>query len=227
MQFGVLGSLQIVDDFAPVELGGARLRRLLAVLLVHANEVVSEDRLVDLVWGQAGPSTGARALRVNVSRLRKQLEPRRVDTEHTLLVTRPPGYLLSVPAADLDATRFEQLLGDARLGLAEADPLVAVATLDEALALWRGPALAEFADEDWAKPVVARWDELRAVAFEMRAEGRLACGLHAEVVGDLTTLIDRQPLREQPRALLMLARRRCYTLPPEGIEGGLDGWLSG
>jgi DNA-binding SARP family transcriptional activator len=134
MQFGVLGSLLVERDGVPVELGGARPRRLLAALLVHANELVSEDRLIEAVWGSEGPSTGARALQVIVSRLRGALDPERREGGQGCLVKRRPGYVLVVDPADLDAARFECLLAEARARLAKGDPLAAAAAVDAALA---------------------------------------------------------------------------------------------
>ena len=148
MDIRVLGSLEVIDGGVPVELSSRRLRRLLAVLVVHANEVVSADRLVDLVWGDSEPLGGARTLKTNVSRLRSILEPSRLHGESNRVVTRPPGYQLTLAADELDAGRFDRLVGAAGRLVAEGDAVGAVARLDEALGLWRGHALAEFVDED-------------------------------------------------------------------------------
>jgi DNA-binding SARP family transcriptional activator len=208
MRFAVLGSL-VVDDGGvgrATEIGGARVRRLLAVLLVHANEVVSEDRLLDLVWNGTEPSGGPGTLRVTVSRLRKVLN--RGDAGGGRLVTRAPGYALTIADGELDAAEFERLVAEGRSLAGSGDDAGAVAVLDRALALWRGPAFAEFADEDWARPVAARLEERRIEALVARAEAKLAAGRHAEVVGDLAEVVKLHPSREQPRASLILALYR-------------------
>jgi DNA-binding SARP family transcriptional activator/WD40 repeat protein len=208
MRFAVLGSL-VVDDGGgrgATEIGGARVRRLLAVLLVHANEVVSEDRLLDLVWDGTEPTGGSGTLRVTVSRLRKVLE--RGDPSGGRLVTRAPGYALAVADDELDAAVFERLVAEGRSLAAAGDESAAAAVLDRALALWRGRAFAEFADEDWARPAAARLEERRIEALVARAEAKLAAGRHAEVVGDLAEVVALHPTREQPRASLILALHR-------------------
>ena len=123
-------------------------------------------------------------------------------------MTRPPGYELTLAPDELDADRFHRWVADAERLSVEGDPVAAVALLDQALALWRGPALAEFADEDWARPTAARLEERRAAALEERVEARIACGLHADVVGELEALIDRYPLRDRLRGQLMVALYR-------------------
>jgi DNA-binding SARP family transcriptional activator/WD40 repeat protein len=208
VDFRVLGSLEVVIDGNPIELGSRRIRRLLAALLVHPNEVVSTHRLVDLVWSDAEPVSGIRALKTNVSRLRTLLEPGRGPGESSRIVTRAPGYALTLELDELDAARFEQWVTDAERLLSDGDALGAVVAFDRALGLWRGPALVEFADEDWARPVATALEERRTVALEGRIESRLACGLHADVVGELEALIDRYPLRDRLRAQLMVALHR-------------------
>ena len=121
MDIRVLGSLEVIDDGIAVELSSRRLRRLLAVLVVHANEVVSADRLIDLVWGDAEPLGGAWTLKTNVSRLRSVLEPGRLHGESNRVVTRPPGYQLSLAADELDAGRFDRLVAEAARLVAEGD----------------------------------------------------------------------------------------------------------
>jgi DNA-binding SARP family transcriptional activator len=132
MDFRLLGPLEVLEHDRPLALGGGRQRSLLAVLLLHANEVVSNDRLIDALWGQTPPPTAAKTVQVYVSRLRKELGEGR-------LVTRAPGYLLTVERSELDLRRFEQLVGEAR----GAEPADAAALLRRALALWRGTALAD------------------------------------------------------------------------------------
>jgi DNA-binding SARP family transcriptional activator/WD40 repeat protein len=199
--FGVLGPFEVLVDGHAAALGGARQRLVLAGLVAHANAVVSSDRLIDIVWGDEPPSTALSTLQKYVHRLRGTLADR--------LVTRAPGYAVRVEREELDAFRFESLLAEAgRLTTAgELDD--AIATFDAALALWRGPAWAEFADFDFTRPEVARLEGLRATAIEDRTEVALAAGHHAEVIGELEATVVRYPLRERPRAQLMLALYRA------------------
>jgi DNA-binding SARP family transcriptional activator len=197
MDFRLLGPLEVLEHDRLLALGGGRQRSLLAVLLLHANEVVSNDRLIDALWGQSPPPTAAKTVQVYVSRLRKELGEGR-------LVTRAPGYLLIVERSELDLRRFEQLLGEAR----EADPASAADRLRRALALWRGPALADLAYEPFVQNEIARLEELRWAALEQRIDADLACGRHAELVGELEGLIAEHPLRERLRYQLMLALYR-------------------
>ena len=197
MDFRVLGPLEVGGDGGPVELGGVKQRSLLAMLLLHAGEVVSTDRLVDALWGASPPLRSGKSIQVYVSRLRKTLADDR-------LVTRPPGYVLHVEPAEFDLARFEQLVADAR----GAPPDTASAKLTEALALWRGPPLADLAYEQFAQAEIARLDEMRLAAVEQRVEADLALGRHAELVPELETLVGRHPLRERFRYQLMLALYR-------------------
>jgi DNA-binding SARP family transcriptional activator len=197
MEFRLLGPLEVVEHDRSLALGGVKQRSLLAVLLLHANEVVSADRLIDELWGQTPPPTASKGVQVYVSRLRKQLGESR-------LATRSPGYILQVDASELDLGRFEQLLGEAR----RADPDSAAQKLRSALALWRGPALADLAYEPFAQSEIARLGELRWFALERRIDADLAGGRHAELVGELEALIAEHPLREHLRYQLMLALYR-------------------
>src|SRR3954469_10697171 len=137
MEFRVLGPLEVRDGEESLPLAGAKQRALLALLLLHANQVLSRDRLIDELWGERPPETAVQSLQVYVSRLRKLLP---AET----LLTRPPGYLLSVKPEELDLRRFEQLLAEGHQARADGNAARAAPTLHEALALWRGPALAEF-----------------------------------------------------------------------------------
>ena len=190
MDFRILGPLEVFDDDHPVPLGGARQRALLAILLTRANEVVSTDRLIDELWGEAPPRTAVNTLQYYVSRLRKLLGADRI-------VTRIPGYTIRLEPGELDLDQFERLVAQ---GGAEA--------LREALGLWRGPALADFAFEPFAEAEIARLEELRLVALEQRLEADLALGHHRELVGELEALVAVHPLRERLRAQLMLALYR-------------------
>jgi DNA-binding SARP family transcriptional activator/ABC-type branched-subunit amino acid transport system substrate-binding protein len=210
MEFRILGPLEVSDEGRRVELGGRKQRSLLAVLLLHANEVVSQDRLIDELWGERPPAAAAKTLHGYVSRLRKALdgEDDAPVHENGVLETRGHGYLLRVEPGQLDADRFQEMLEEARCARAEGKPEEAAEELRRALALWRGPALADFAYEPFAQTEIARLDELQLTALEERIEGDLALGRHAALVGELEALVVRHPLRERLRGQLMLALYR-------------------
>ena len=204
MDFHILGPLEVLDKGRAVLLGGSRQRTLLGLLLLHANETLSTDRLVDELWGERAPLTAAKTLQVQVSRLRKALG------DHAgVLVTREHGYQLALERGELDAHRFEDLLTEGGRELAAGRPDAAAAALEQALALWRGAPLADLAYEPFAQSEIARLAELRATALEQLVDARLALGRHAEVVGELQALIAEHPYRERLRAQLMLALYRC------------------
>jgi predicted ATPase/DNA-binding SARP family transcriptional activator len=206
MRFGLLGPLAVWTDAGDVvAVPGAKVRALLADLLIHEGRPVSADRLVDDLWGAEPPGNPAGALQAKVSQLRRVLE----DAEpggRELLVSRPPGYLLRIDADSVDAARFAALVGRART---TEDPRARAALLTDALALWRGPALADFGDEPFAQAAVARLEEDRLVAIEERVQARLALGEHGELVGELGDLVARYPLRERLRAAHMRALYRA------------------
>jgi DNA-binding SARP family transcriptional activator len=197
MEFRLLGPLEVIEQDRVLSLGRGRQRSLFAALLLHANEVVSTDRLIDALWGRAPPLTAAKSIQVYVSKLRKELGQRR-------LVTRAPGYVLKAERSELDLGRFERLLGEAR----SAQPREAAEKLRRALALWRGPPLADLTYEPFAQAEIARLGELRWVALEQRIDADLASGRHAELVGELEALVAEHPLRERLRCQLMLALYR-------------------
>ena len=198
MYFRLLGPLEVVSDRdLPLALGGVKQRSLLAVLLLQANQLVSTDHLIDQLWGASPPATAAKSIQVYVSRLRKALGDGR-------FATHPPGYVLRVEPSELDLARFEQLAGEA----SRAAPERAAGKLREALALWRGSALADLAYEPFAQVEVARLEEMRLAVLEQRIEADLALGRHAELVGELEALVTRHPLRERLRRQLMLALYR-------------------
>ena len=180
---------------------GHKPRALLALLLLHPNEVVSADRLIDELSSEDSPERAGAALRVNVSRLRKALA-------QDVLTTRSPGYVIRVEPDDLDLHRFERLVDEAR-GLRARDLAAdAAERLREALSLWRGPALADFAYESFAQAAIALLEEIRLAAVELRIDADLALGRHDELVGELEALVAEQPLRERLRAHLMTALYR-------------------
>jgi DNA-binding SARP family transcriptional activator len=207
MEFLILGPLEAHEGGRKLALGGTKQRALLAMLLLNANRVVSNDRLIDALWGGADSEDAAKALQVAVSRLRKVLEPDRPRDQDRLLVTRPPGYELRLGPDQLDLNRFERLVAKARSSLA-ADPASAARQLHEALALWKGPPLADLAYEPFAQPELARLEVLRLAALEDRIRADLDIGLHADLVGELEALVAEHPLRERLRGLLMLALYR-------------------
>ena len=197
MEYRVLGSLQLVENgrTLPPERPGPRL--LLAALLVHRNEVVTTRRLVDELWPRDPPETATKIVQLYVSQLRKLLGPER-------LATKGGGYVLHVEPGELDADRFEALVHEAR----GADPMRARRHLTDALALWHGPAFAEFADQEFARWEAARLDELRWSAEEDRIDCELALGRHALLAAELPRLVREHPLRERLRGQVMLALYR-------------------
>ena len=200
IEFRLLGPLEVLRDGEPVALRAAKVRALLGTLLVHRGRVASVDRLVEDLW-QESPPTGARhALEAQVSRLRGALG------DAAPVAAQPPGYILEVDPEAIDSVRFESLLADARAAQA-ADPERASALAAEALALWRGPPLADFTYEPFAQAEIARLDALRWTAVELRLDAELALG-HGGLVPELEALVAAEPVRERLRAQLMLALYR-------------------
>ena len=209
VQFRLLGPLEAQDGERRVELGRPKQRVVLAVLLVHANEVVSLDRLVEELWGAEPPPQAAASLQTYVSNLRRALEPGRpARALSRVLVSQPPGYRLVVGAGDLDAARFAALAGEGHRLLEAGRPAAAAGVLREGLALWRGPALAEVADEGFAQAERNRLEELRVAALEDRLAADLDLGGHAAAVAELEELAGRYRFRERLAGLLMLALYR-------------------
>jgi DNA-binding SARP family transcriptional activator/RecA/RadA recombinase len=207
MDFRILGPVRAYADEALIPVGGPKRRALLAILLLHANEVVSQDQLIDALWGESPPAGELKALQVHVSQLRKALAGPPGPPEHVLIQTRAPGYVLELDGHSLDLHRFERLHEEGRAVLS-SDPAEASRVLGEALELWRGPPLAEFAYEAFAQDEIARLDDLRIAAIEDRVEADLALGRHAGVVAPLEALVAKHPLRERLRGQLMLALYR-------------------
>ena len=197
LDFRILGPLEVSEDGRPLPLGGQKQRALLALLLLKAGKVVSTDRLIDELWAGEPPRTAATSLQNLISALRRLLG-------RELVATRPPGYLLDVDPGGVDVFRLDALLVEAK----QADPSERADLLREALALWRGEPLAEFAYEGFAQAEIARLEELHLSVLEDRIEADLALGRHAELVGELDALVARNPLRERLRGQLMLALYR-------------------
>ena len=205
IEFRSLGSLAVLERGDVVSVGGARQRRLLAMLLIHRGTVVSVDRLAEAVFAGEPTEAAGTTLRSYIARIRKTLGSSDPDVS---VVTQAPGYLLQAPASTTDVGRFESLLNDSQQLLSRGEASHATVALREALALWKGDAYAEFADEDWARPEAQRLTELRTIAEERLIDAELACGSNAEVIGRLDGLIDEHPLRESFRTQLMIALYR-------------------
>lgn len=201
IEYRVLGPLEALDDGRQLPLGGPRQRAVLAVLLLHANEVVPASRLVDDLWGDEPPETASNILQGYVSDLRHLLG-------REAIATRGRGYAIQVGPGDLDLRRFERLSDAGIEALDDGRPREAADVLREGLALWRGTALADLLDESFVTPAVGRLEELRLGVLERRIDADLACGRHAEVVAELTALVGEHPLREWFRAQQMLALYR-------------------
>ena len=202
MEFGILGPLAVWRDGGEVELGAAKQRALLAVMLLHAGETMSTERLVDALWGEKPPVTAVKALQVYISQLRKTLG-------EGVVVTRPLGYVVELDDGALDLQRFERLLAEGRRLLDQGSAWQAGEVLQEGLALWRGEPLADFRYEVFAANAIGRLDGLRLIALEARLEADLGCGRQAEAVPELEALVREYPLREQLRGLLILALYRA------------------
>jgi len=205
MEFRVLGALEAGSGGTVVELGPPKQRALLAILLLHVGEIVPVERLIDLLWGEDPPRTAGHSIQIYVSDLRKALEPL---AGRRLIHRRQPGYQLDAPPESVDARRFETLVrtGSAQLAAGERDE--AIGTLRAALELWRGPALSDFAYEEFAQPYVRRFHDLHLDAIEALAAAELESGRHGSVVPLLEAAIRDDPLRERSRELLMIALYR-------------------
>ncbi|WP_141578428.1 BTAD domain-containing putative transcriptional regulator [Actinomadura sp. WMMA1423] len=206
MRFGVLGPLAVwTDDGGLVPVPGLKVRALLADLLVHEGRPVPADRLIDDLWGEAPPGNPMGALSAKVSQLRRILE----DAEpgaRALVESRPAGYLLGAAGERVDARSFRALVERAR---GAGEPKEKAALLAEALGLWRGPALADFRDEEFARAAVAGLEEVRLTALEEQAEVRLVLGEHGALAGELGGAVEEHPLRERLRAAHMRALYRA------------------
>jgi len=198
MEFRILGPLEARERGRQIQLGAAKQRSLLGVLLLHANEAVSSDRLVDELWGERPPARALKLVQGHVSALRKLLGTDRI-------LTQRPGYLIRIEAGELDLNEFERLTAQAR----RERPEVAADLLRQALQLWRGRALGDLRLEGFAVREAERLDELRLAAQLERVEADLALGRHAELVGELEALVEEHPLQERSRGELMLALYRA------------------
>ena len=204
MEFRILGPIEVWSEGRQVRLRRGKQRALLAELLLHRNEIVSIDRLIEDVWAGEASATSVKTAQVHISQLRKALGTRGArGGDEEILVTRSPGYMLRVEPDELDSDRFERLVEEGRRALGAADAERATRTLLEALSLWRGPALADFAHDEFAQTEIARLEEARVSAIEERIDADLALGRHQALIGELETLIRVHPLRERLRTQLM------------------------
>jgi DNA-binding SARP family transcriptional activator len=201
---GVLGPLEVVVDGTPVRLGGPQPRAILAFLALRANQVVPADTLVQTLWGETTPASATAVVRTYVSRLRHALRPSGAVT----LASRSPGYSLEIDPARVDAHRFAQLVVEGRRATDAGRPDVAATTLERALALWRGPALADLAGIAGLQPVLTSLEEQRLAAVEDRLDAELALGHHTAVVGELEALTSEHPFRERLWGQLIVALYR-------------------
>jgi len=199
--------LEAASGGAPVRLGGERQRVLLALLLVHANELVTVGQLVEQLFGENRREGAVNAVQVAVSRLRRVLEPS--DGDGGVLESRPGGYMLRAEPGQVDAAVFERLLGDGRRLLAAGQAAGAAGRLGEALGLWRGPAFADLAGMDCLQGEIRRLEELRLIAVMERVDADLALGAGGELVSELESLVASEPLQERLRGQLMLALYRA------------------
>jgi DNA-binding SARP family transcriptional activator len=203
----ILGPVQVWQGDQRLALAGPRQLTLFAFLVLHANRAVSSDALTDAVWGTAR-SDGDNRLQMAIVRLRKALEPLNGDSGLGLQTVKA-GYLLSIAPGELDADAFRAGVRNGTLALDAGAPAQAADLLDEALALWRGPPLAEVAFEDFAQSEIRRLEELRIRALECRINAELQLGRHAELIGELESLLLEAPTREHVAGQLMLALYRC------------------
>jgi DNA-binding SARP family transcriptional activator len=208
MEIRILGPLEVSSEADSVDVPSRKEGLLLAALAVHANHVVSTDRLVEFLWRGEPPQTAGNTLQTYISHLRRILEPRRAAREPSrLLVTRGPGYALLVEPDGIDASRFARGVERARAWL-RTDPEAAAAQLRTALSLWRGEPLADFTFEPFAQAEIVRLSEMRLAATEDRIEAELALGAHAPLCAELAQLVCDNPLRERLAGQLMVALYR-------------------
>ena len=198
MEFRVLGPLEVHAGGEPLALGGRKQKGVLALLLLHPNQVVSTDRLIDELWGERPPKTVDAYIQNCIFRLRRVLG-------RDVIETRPPGYLIHLDAQDVDSIRFEHAVVEAR----DLAPRERAAALREALEYWRGPPLDDLTFEGAARIEVGRLDELRLTALELRLDAELELGRHEAVLAEIDALARRHPGRERLRYLQMLAFYRC------------------
>lgn len=201
MRFRVLGPLEVLTEDEWQSIGARKWRSLLAALLLNAGQIVSVDTLIDAIWGEDPPAKAPNLVSIYVLRLRRLIG----DPEGRMLVTRSPGYFIRAASDDVDAARFEELVGEGRRALTAGDPEQAAGLLREALALWRGTALADIPPSPYIEAEAERLGELRLAAIELRIEADLECGRYAQVIPELRGMLAANQLRERLWLLLMRA----------------------
>jgi YVTN family beta-propeller protein len=213
VEFRALGDLQVVEDGQALALGPHQQRAVLALLVLSAGEVVSSDRLIEALWGEHPPASAAKTVQVYISRLRKTLNGAPASSSGGLIVTVDHGYVLRVDPGQVDVRAFEGLLDRGREAFADREFDAAATVLRQALGLWRGAPLADFTFDAFAAGDIARLQELRLEALEIRIDAELALGRHSALVAELEALTTEHPLRERLRAARMLALYRCGREP--------------
>ena len=219
MEFRALGDLEVVADGQALALGPHQQRAVLALLVLSTGEVVSSDRLIEALWGERPPASAAKTVQVYISRLRKTLNGAQAGAPGSAgaIATVDHGYALRVDPGQVDVRAFERLLDRGRDAFGDHEFDAAATVLRQALALWRGPPLADFTFDAFAAADIARLQELRLEALEIRIDADLALGRHAALVAELEALTTEHPLRERLRAARMLALYRCGR-EPEALE---------
>ena len=204
----MLGPLEVCDQGRPVPLGGPKARAVLAMLLLHRNELVPADRIIEDLWHGKPPLSATSTLQTHVSHVRRAVGAADAGKEGSRLFSQATGYVLRVERGELDADLFERLAREGSEALARGAHRVALDRLQEALSLWRGPPLADLASEDFARPEITRLEESQIVALEDRIQAELALGRHSAVMGELEALVTANPLRERLHGHLMLSLYR-------------------
>lgn len=205
MRFKLLGPLEVVDDGRPLTVNGSKQRAALGFLLLHVNSVVATSTLLKALWPVEMPTTGRKMLQNAVSGLRQMLSPSGYDSDSTVLLTHAPGYLLRAPSDSVDLNRFHDKVNDGRAKLADGDWHQAAGTLRDALSLWRGPVLADLVEHGVEWPVLTTVRNARLAAIEDYVEAEFACGRYGEVMHELETWVEAEPLRERLCGQLMRA----------------------
>jgi DNA-binding SARP family transcriptional activator len=209
MEFRVLGPFEVRDGDREISIGAFRQRAVLALLTIHAGQTLSTDRIIDEIWAGSPPPSALKTLHAYISRLRRVLHSPPGGDDGAPLLSRHPGYVLAIDPSQVDSFRFEQLVADAGVALNEGNAEVAADLVRQALSLWRGTALAEFAYEPFATNESQRLMERRMEAVELRIDTDLALARHASVVSELEALVSEHPVRERLWAQLMIALYRC------------------
>jgi DNA-binding SARP family transcriptional activator len=209
MQFQLLGPLEIIDNGRPLTVNGSRQRAALGFLLLHVNCVVATSRLLKALWPLGMPNTGRKMLQNAISGLRGIISPSECDSDSPALLTHAPGYLLRAPSNCVDLNRFRTMVHNGQADMAAGSWQRAARTLHDALALWRGPVLADLVElgMDWTELTAVR--NSRLAALEDYVEAEFACGRYSEVTNKLETWVAAEPLRERLCGQLMRAHYHC------------------